>query len=382
MALNDGDATQTVRGKALTGHGVENRKSVESKDNNRTDVTTSESIQDVRGVQSVTKVEGRQGNFSDQKPSTSAKPRYKFKGCADRSRAPLKKRPTTPLPHVSVPPSLRPASSQNRVVLPPTFLRQTSSTYGDFNHHEMIPPQLGFTASRGQALISEPLLETPQPPTFPWVPPSAAAGFSIPPVLSAFTPSVLEQHTPLLNAGHRRIDASERPRENEATPRPYGYTAYNETGPVPMPSPMTPGSRMNFPYGALPASYAAHRGPMHMPDYRSANLFEMGSNPRTDPFWAYSARERRLFEDVPLTNRPCKCGHSRCLKLYCECFHLGFFCDEQLCRCKNCLNNEASNDPRGERVLAIRKILAKRPDAFLVKKTKKSGQGCGCKKSE
>jgi hypothetical protein len=35
----------------------------------------------------------------------------------------------------------------------------------------------------------------------------------------------------------------------------------------------------------------------------------------------------------------CKCSKSRCLKMYCECFTLGRFCDETCC-CVNCHNNE------------------------------------------
>jgi hypothetical protein len=101
-----------------------------------------------------------------------------------------------------------------------------------------------------------------------------------------------------------------------------------------------------------------------------------------DPHFNHAASVgRNLFTNVPLTNRPCKCSHSRCLKLYCECFHYGFFCDEKLCRCRGCYNNEEHNEPRGDREIAIKKILARRPDAFRFKVKKKAGKGCGCKKS-
>lgn len=33
----------------------------------------------------------------------------------------------------------------------------------------------------------------------------------------------------------------------------------------------------------------------------------------------------------------CKCNKSRCLKMYCECFTVGRFCDKN-CLCKNCAN--------------------------------------------
>jgi hypothetical protein len=93
-----------------------------------------------------------------------------------------------------------------------------------------------------------------------------------------------------------------------------------------------------------------------------------------------------LFKDVPTTTRPCKCGSSKCLKLYCECFHSAMFCDPNLCRCKDCYNIEEYNstvEPRGARVLAMLKILSKRPRSFDGdgRKGNSATNGCRCKRS-
>lgn len=37
--------------------------------------------------------------------------------------------------------------------------------------------------------------------------------------------------------------------------------------------------------------------------------------------------------------KPCNCKQSKCLKLYCECFASGGYCDPSTCNCINCCNN-------------------------------------------
>jgi hypothetical protein len=89
-----------------------------------------------------------------------------------------------------------------------------------------------------------------------------------------------------------------------------------------------------------------------------------------------------LSNSFPLTKKPCKCGTSRCLKLYCDCFRSGLFCDSRICRCTDCYNDISHNQPHGDRQLAIKKILARRPHAFDVRiKRKRTGKGCGCTKT-
>ena len=91
----------------------------------------------------------------------------------------------------------------------------------------------------------------------------------------------------------------------------------------------------------------------------------------------------------------CNCKRSKCLKLYCECFAAGRFCNG--CTCQNCENNEEHK----ETVAATRKAIEQRnPHAFAPKVTSDplageagaaaTGQpnsalrhrkGCACKRS-
>uniref|UniRef100_A0AAV1V8Q5 CRC domain-containing protein n=1 Tax=Peronospora matthiolae TaxID=2874970 RepID=A0AAV1V8Q5_9STRA len=63
------------------------------------------------------------------------------------------------------------------------------------------------------------------------------------------------------------------------------------------------------------------------------------------------------------TKAPCNCKKSKCLKLYCECFRRGGYCDER-CNCNNCAN---STDMEEVRQQAIASRLAKNPNAFKPK---------------
>ena len=76
----------------------------------------------------------------------------------------------------------------------------------------------------------------------------------------------------------------------------------------------------------------------------------------------------------------CNCLKSRCLKLYCHCFHKGRTCNDA-CLCIACLNTSAENNVGGKRNLAIQNCLEKRPDAFT-KKPKEVGAGCACKNNK
>ncbi|KAL1216294.1 Protein tesmin/TSO1-like CXC 5 [Cardamine amara subsp. amara] len=110
------------------------------------------------------------------------------------------------------------------------------------------------------------------------------------------------------------------------------------------------------------------------------------------------ARPRPMVEardGTPQKKKQCNCKHSRCLKLYCECFASGTYCDG--CNCVNCFNNVENEPARRE---AVEATLDRNPHAFRPKIASsphgvrdkreeigevvllgKHNKGCHCKKS-
>ncbi|XP_021739196.1 protein tesmin/TSO1-like CXC 5 [Chenopodium quinoa] len=100
-------------------------------------------------------------------------------------------------------------------------------------------------------------------------------------------------------------------------------------------------------------------------------------------------------DGTPKKQKQCNCKNSRCLKLYCECFASGIYCDG--CNCVNCHNNVDHESARQE---AIGATLERNPNAFRPKIASsphgsrmnkpetgpaqlvgKHNKGCNCKKS-
>eukprot|EP00118_Oscarella_pearsei_P014965 m.131692 g.131692 ORF g.131692 m.131692 type:complete len:546 (+) comp38048_c0_seq19:683-2320(+) len=85
--------------------------------------------------------------------------------------------------------------------------------------------------------------------------------------------------------------------------------------------------------------------------------------------------------------KKCNCSRSQCLKLYCECFANGEFCDHD-CNCQNCHNTLDHEDSRTQ---AIKACLSRNAFAFHPKigkskvKDSQGGRshvrGCNCKRS-
>ncbi|XP_036621362.1 tesmin [Trichosurus vulpecula] len=84
------------------------------------------------------------------------------------------------------------------------------------------------------------------------------------------------------------------------------------------------------------------------------------------------------------SKKPCNCTKSQCLKLYCDCFANGDFCNK--CNCNNCYNNLRHEI---ERFKAIKACLDRNPEAFQPKIGKgklgdikpRHNKGCNCKRS-
>jgi hypothetical protein len=90
--------------------------------------------------------------------------------------------------------------------------------------------------------------------------------------------------------------------------------------------------------------------------------------------------------------RGCNCKNSKCLKLYCECFSLGEYCNA--CNCVNCHNNASSEviSSQNYRKEAIQGILERNPAAFRpkispfsplnqLKDYSRHSKGCACKRT-
>ncbi|XP_043205761.1 protein lin-54 homolog isoform X1 [Amphibalanus amphitrite] len=128
------------------------------------------------------------------------------------------------------------------------------------------------------------------------------------------------------------------------------------------------------------AEYSRPRPMMHTPARlnRPAPPTRVPKPPST-----HMARAAARGSDVQIRPRkPCNCTKSQCLKLYCDCFASGEFCNN--CNCTNCFN---SLDREEERQRAIRACLDRNPFAFKPKigksdnETRKHQKGCNCKKS-
>eukprot|EP00892_Ulva_mutabilis_P009636 jgi/Ulvmu1/7044/UM033_0104.1 len=103
----------------------------------------------------------------------------------------------------------------------------------------------------------------------------------------------------------------------------------------------------------------------------------------------HGSQPRRTPANGSSEHRACNCKNSRCLKLYCECFASGRYCNA--CNCSNCMNNKDHEQARSK---AIETILERNPNAFRPKIQIQQGEdgaatahvtrhskGCSCRKS-
>uniref|UniRef100_A0A7S2SIY3 CRC domain-containing protein n=1 Tax=Rhizochromulina marina TaxID=1034831 RepID=A0A7S2SIY3_9STRA len=101
------------------------------------------------------------------------------------------------------------------------------------------------------------------------------------------------------------------------------------------------------------------------------------------------ARTIGASSDQVSRRRQCNCRRSNCLKLYCECFASGIYCQLDQCHCVNCYNNFENEATRRS---AIEGTLERNINAFRPKINESAGnggatgpvrhnKGCQCKKS-
>ncbi|XP_043703258.1 protein tesmin/TSO1-like CXC 5 [Telopea speciosissima] len=159
----------------------------------------------------------------------------------------------------------------------------------------------------------------------------------------------------------------------------------NPTAP-PSPQALSPLQHNNLP----PSPAHTHPPPPPPPPPRPSLPLVKPESPRSRP-----RPNIEVKDGTPKKQKQCNCKHSRCLKLYCECFASGIYCDG--CNCANCCNNVENEAARQE---AVEVTLERNPNAFRPKiassphgirdsreeageapMVAKHNKGCHCKKS-
>ncbi|XP_070647801.1 protein lin-54 homolog isoform X3 [Bos indicus] len=138
----------------------------------------------------------------------------------------------------------------------------------------------------------------------------------------------------------------------------------------------------NVGYAVLPAQYVTQ--------LQQSSYVSIASNSNLTGTPGIQTQARLPFngiipsESASRPRKPCNCTKSLCLKLYCDCFANGEFCNN--CNCTNCYNNL---EHENERQKAIKACLDRNPEAFKPKigkgkegeSDRRHSKGCNCKRS-
>jgi Tesmin/TSO1-like CXC domain, cysteine-rich domain len=143
---------------------------------------------------------------------------------------------------------------------------------------------------------------------------------------------------------------------------------------------VTVGVEPYIPRTAHQESFASYFGQKGSDDCKNQKTPLLRASMPTKPSASFDSVSRSINTDTS-SGQGCICKRSRCLKLYCKCFQTSKFCDNDACRCKDCRNTNEFDGPGGDRNVAVKSILARRKDAFEIRPTKRSGEGCSCKKN-
>uniref|UniRef100_A0A3Q3JH82 CRC domain-containing protein n=1 Tax=Monopterus albus TaxID=43700 RepID=A0A3Q3JH82_MONAL len=138
----------------------------------------------------------------------------------------------------------------------------------------------------------------------------------------------------------------------------------------------------NVGYAVVPAQYVTQ--------LQQSPFVTLASSPGFSASSAIQAQSRLPLNGLSTADttsrprKPCNCTKSQCLKLYCDCFANGEFCNN--CNCNNCFNNL---EHETERLKAIKTCLDRNPEAFKPKigkgkegeSDRRHSKGCNCKRS-
>lgn len=188
--------------------------------------------------------------------------------------------------------------------------------------------------------------------------------------------------------------------------RQLDFNAFSEqtkTQPQPLPQPSPAVASSAQPPPPQPQPQAQNRSlpqpPVMMAPLLQQPVVSTAAHPSMRVIKPESPRARprpnvEAKDGTPKRQKQCNCKHSRCLKLYCECFASGVYCDG--CNCNNCCNNVENEAARRE---AVEATLERNPNAFRPKIASsphgtrdsredagevvvgKHNKGCHCKKS-
>ncbi|XP_067846084.1 protein lin-54 homolog isoform X2 [Heptranchias perlo] len=135
-------------------------------------------------------------------------------------------------------------------------------------------------------------------------------------------------------------------------------------------------------YAVVPAQYVTQLQQTSYVSISSNNGFSGTANIQTPAKLPINGSSTSESGSRP--RKPCNCTKSQCLKLYCDCFANGEFCNN--CNCTNCFNNL---EHEAERLKAIKACLDRNPEAFKPKigkgkegeSDRRHSKGCNCKRS-
>ncbi|KAJ8401871.1 hypothetical protein AAFF_G00374520 [Aldrovandia affinis] len=138
----------------------------------------------------------------------------------------------------------------------------------------------------------------------------------------------------------------------------------------------------NMGYAVLPAQYVTQLQQSTFVTLASSSSFSTPTGVQTQARLPLNGLSTP--DSASRQRKPCNCTKSQCLKLYCDCFANGEFCNN--CNCTNCFNNL---EHETERLKAIKACLDRNPEAFKPKigkgkegeSDRRHSKGCNCKRS-